>query len=126
MKQRLAGLLRPNLIALGIFVACFALHIVAGQLDVDLLFAAAVVLIWASAAGFPLLVHAVSGGRAGALTLGLAFVIGVALTAATLGATRDSGFKLVNLVAAGAIVLAVNGAAYLLHQRLQRTAARPA
>jgi hypothetical protein len=126
VKATAVRALKPNLIALVIFVACFALHIVAGQLDFDLLFAAAVVLIWASAAGFPLLVHVVSGGHAGSLGMGLALIVGVGLTAATLRATRDSGFEVLDLAAGAAIVLAVNGAAYLLHERRQRATVRPA
>jgi hypothetical protein len=120
------GLLKPNLFALAISIACFALHVVAGRLGLDVLFAVAVALIWACAAGFPLLVQALGAGRAGAPTLGVAVVIGVALTAATLGATRDTGFEIVNVAAAALIVAAVYGGGQLLRRRLRRPAARPA
>jgi hypothetical protein len=126
VKQSLGRILKPNLIAFGIFITCFTLHIVGGQLDLDWLFAAAVVLIWASAAAFPLLVHVVSAGRAGTPAMALAVAISVVLTAAVLRATRNSGFEALDLVAGAAIVLAVNGAALVLHQRRQRAAVRPA
>ena len=126
VKARLTSLLKPNLIGFAVFVACFALHIIAGQLDLGALFTIAVVLIWAAAAGFPVLIWAITRGSAGAATLGLAFIIGVALTTAVIGATRDSGFELVNLVGGAVVVAAVSAVAIGLRQRIRRPAARPA
>ncbi len=51
--QDTTGVIRGEIIALVLFAASFALHIVAGAMDLGWLFAIAVVLIYISATGFP-------------------------------------------------------------------------
>lgn len=77
-------------IATGAFAGSFALHIVFGAADLDLLFKLAVVMIFASAILFPVIAVVASrasfdarGARGMAL---MAMVVGSALTAATLWA----------------------------------------
>jgi len=86
------GALRGPVIAFVAFAAAFALHIVAGALDQGWLFAIAVVLIFALAAGFPVLSMFLGRPRSGWETQAILVIGGagcLVLTAGTLWAAND-------------------------------------
>lgn len=101
-------LVRGIVLALGIFLAAFALHIVGGATDQRWLFITAVVLIFLSAVLFPVLALLTSGRTRAPRREHLAtFVIGFALTWSALWATSDrsvQGWQ--PFVAAAAVALA--------------------
>jgi hypothetical protein len=83
---RITGLV----LAAGIFLASFALHIVGGATDQGWLFASAVGLIYLSASAFGVIAWILAGSRQGErLTIAVGSVAGVALTSAALWAAND-------------------------------------
>jgi uncharacterized membrane protein len=84
---------RGLVIAFGIFAASFALHIVGGATDQDWLFATAVVLIYLSAAGYPVIAYRAAGSpRAWKPVVLTGALIGIVLTASALRAANDRTF----------------------------------
>jgi hypothetical protein len=101
--------LRGFLLASGLFAGAFVLHIVAGALDLDWLFALAVALIFASAALFPLVALVLAGrpsGGARRVLLLAGCVAGIGLTAAALWAANGRAIDWWTVPLAFALVLA--------------------
>ncbi|GAB4331846.1 MAG: hypothetical protein Kow0010_17420 [Dehalococcoidia bacterium] len=99
--------------AFGIFAASFALHIVGGATDQGWLFAAAVGLVYVSAAGFPAFAMLFSGAAPGSFGRRAAFVAGipagVALTASALWAANDRTLAWLHALLAPALVAGTTG-----------------
>lgn len=90
-------LLRGLALALGIFVASFALHIVGGATDQAWLFAIAVALIYISATGFPVIALFAGGfseveTSAARTTAAIGAAVGYTLTVAALWAANGRAF----------------------------------
>lgn len=88
---------RGIVLASGLFLASFALHIVGGATDQAWLFAIAVVLIYVTATAFPVLALALGGLRAdrsgeAALAAGLGAALGYGCTLGALWATNGRSF----------------------------------
>jgi hypothetical protein len=101
-------------IALGIFLASFALHIVGGATDQAWLFDIAVALIFVSATGFPII--AMIAGRFpdaqaldARLTLAIGAASGYAFTVAALWAANGRAFAWWEFPLAAVLVFAVSG-----------------
>jgi hypothetical protein len=115
--------LRGLVLAFGVFAASFALHVVAGAADLGWLFAIAVGLIFASAAGFPALA-ALLAGRADRFVIVAGGVAGYGLTLGALWAANGRAFAWWVWPLAAALVVAVSGAAFALAARIRRDGAR--
>ncbi len=105
------------MIALALFAASFALHIVGGATDQAWLFAIAVALIATCAVGFPWLAAALGRPRSAGeqrLTLLLGFAFGTILTASALWAANDRSWAWWHGFAA---IAAVGAVAFLALQR---------
>lgn len=98
-------------VAFGLFAASFALHIVAGASGQRWLFALAVALIYALAAGFPA-VAAWLAGRANAAVLIPGSVAGAVFTTGALWATNGRAFAWWEVPLAAALVIAAAAAAW--------------
>lgn len=98
-------------IALGLFLAAFALHIVGGATDQGWLFALAVALIFLTAAGFPT-IAAVIARRRDLLTIGVGSLLGVTLTGSALWAANDRSMAPWIAFAAPSIVIGVSTLLY--------------
>ena len=100
-------------IAFGLFLAGFALHIVAGAADMGGLFLFAVVWIFVAALGFPATVLMFAGvdirSREGLLVLGAAFLCGYVLTLGTLWASNDRTFAAWQFPAAAVLLAGLSG-----------------
>jgi hypothetical protein len=106
-------------IALAIFLASFALHIVGGATDQGWLFAIAVALIFVSATGFPVI--ATIAGRfpdlqspEARLTTAVGAAAGYGFTVAALWAANGRAFAWWEFPLAAALVFAVSGAMLVL------------
>lgn len=103
-------MIRGFVLTFGLFAASFALHIVGGATDQGWLFIIAVALIFATATGFPAIMHAFAGRRArsrqGRRLWIVGTVAGVILTASALWAVNDRSMAWW-LVPAGLICVAI-------------------
>lgn len=129
---------RGLLVAVVLFVASFALHIVAGASGLGWLFAVAVALIFLTATGLPAVALLAAGARpatrAGRLVLVAGSLVGVVLTASALWAANGRTFAWwevpasVGLVAlSSALLLAARSRGVPGHRAARRAvvAARP-
>lgn len=124
------GTARGLAVALGLFAAFFALHIVAGAADLGWLFIIAVVLIFAAASGFPAIAFAAATKRAQQKqprqVLGIGFLAGTALTASALWAANDRSVAWWEApVGAVAVLLVSSAMLILLGKRPDRLLAKP-
>ncbi|MDZ7728910.1 MAG: hypothetical protein U5Q44_12345 [Dehalococcoidia bacterium] len=100
-------------LALGIFAASFALHIVGGATDQGWLFGLAVVLIYISASGFGAIAWLLAGAREGdRLTLVIGSLAALALTVSALWAANDRAFAWWQAPVAPVLVVITSGAIY--------------
>lgn len=122
-------MIRGFALALGLFAAFFALHIVGGATDQGWLFATAVALIFLTATGFPAIMHAFAGRRARmrharALWL-VGGIAGVALTSSALWAANDRTIAWWQAPAALLLVGVISPALWvILRQKVSPTTTR--
>ncbi|MFQ5381061.1 MAG: hypothetical protein ACE5EF_05505 [Dehalococcoidia bacterium] len=96
------------LVAFVLFAAAFALHVIAGAADLGWLFAFAVILIFASAAGFPVVARLAGrprDRRERVIVLSTGTLVGAVLMAGTLWAANDRSWAAWTLPAAGLVAL---------------------
>jgi len=101
--------IRGLTIAFGVFAASFALHVVAGATGQGWLFAIAVALIFASAAGFPV-IAAWFAGRGSRTVLAAGSIAGAVLTGSALWAANGRAFAWWEPPLACALVILGSGA----------------
>lgn len=122
-------MIRGFVVTLGLFAASFALHIVGGATGQGWLFITAVALIFATATGFPAIMHAFAGRRArsrnGRALWLVGGVTGVVLTSSALWAVNDRTFALWHPPLALLCVAVVSAALWVvIRQKLGTTTPR--
>jgi hypothetical protein len=113
--QQAVGVVRGLGVALGLFLASFALHIVGGATDQSWLFAIAVALIFVTATGFPVIAMWASGlgelqSLAARIVGGVGAAAGFGFTVAALWAANGRAFAWWEFPLGSVLVLLGSGA----------------